>query len=82
MHDLSGPVRNSAYPGSLAHVFVDTGFIKGTEMGVTISLESGQNLEILGDKVKMDVATNMGIKVSIQEFLILKSNGEALVMGV
>jgi hypothetical protein len=44
----------------------------------------GQSLVISGDKVKMevDVATNMGIKTSIQDFFILKNDGEALVMGV
>ena len=44
----------------------------------------GQSLVISGDKVKMkvDVATNMGIKTSIQDFLILENDGEALVMGV
>ena len=37
-----------------------------------------------GRKVKMevDVATNMGIKTSIQDFLILENDAEALVMGV
>jgi len=44
----------------------------------------GQNLIISDDKVKMeeDVATNMGIKTSIQEVLILENDVEALVMGV
>ena len=39
---------------------------------------------IYGDKAKMevDVATNMGIKTSIQEFLILEHDTEPLVMGV
>jgi len=43
-----------------------------------------QNLVISGDKVKMkvDVATNMGIKTSIQDFLILENDAESLVMGV
>ena len=42
------------------------------------------SLIISGDKVKMevDVATNMGIKTSIQEFLILENDFEAFVMGV
>jgi hypothetical protein len=44
----------------------------------------GQNLVISGDKVKMevDLSTNMGIKTSIQDFLILENDGDALVMGV
>ena len=44
----------------------------------------GQNLVILSDKVKMevDVATKMGIKTSVQEFLILENYAGALVMGV
>ena len=39
-------------------------FIKGSESGVGINLVGGQNLMILGDKVKMEVdfATNMGIQ--------------------
>jgi len=43
-----------------------------------------QNFMISGDKVKMevDVATNMGIKTSIQDFLILENNDESLVMGM
>ena len=43
----------------------------------------GQSLVILGNKVKMevDVATNMGIKISIQDLLILE-NGESLAMDV
>ena len=32
--------------------------------------------------MEVDVATNMGIKTSIQDFLILENDGEALVMGV
>ena len=48
----------------------------------------GQNLIISGDKVKMevdvdvDVATNMGIKRSIQYLLTLENDAESLVMGV
>ena len=44
-------------------------FIKGSESGVRINLVGDQNLIISGDKVKMevDVATNMGIKTSIQD---------------
>ena len=44
----------------------------------------GQNLMISGDEVKMevDVATNMGIKTLIQDFLILENDAESLVMGV
>ena len=47
-------------------------FVKGPESGVRINLVGGQNLIISSDKVKMevDVATNMGIKTSIQDFLI------------
>ena len=39
---------------------------------------------ISGDKAKMevDVATNIGIKTSIQEFLLLEHDTEPLVMGV
>ena len=39
---------------------------------------------ISGDKVKMevDVATNMGIRTSIQDFLILENDTESLVMLV
>ena len=39
---------------------------------------------ISGDKVKMDVdvATNMGIKTSIQDFLLLENNAKFLVTGV
>ena len=50
------------------------------EAGVSINLVGGQSLVISGDKVKMevDVATNMGIKTSIQDFLILENDGEAL----
>ena len=53
------------------------------ESGVRINLEGGQNLMISGNKVEMevDVATNMGIKTSIQDFLILKNDVESLVMG-
>ena len=59
-------------------------FIKGPEAGVRINLVGCQNLVISGDKVKMevDVATNMGIKTSIQDLLILESDVESLVMGV
>jgi len=39
-------------------------------------------LIISGDKVKIDVATNMGIKTSIQEFLLLEGDTELPVMGV
>ena len=44
----------------------------------------GQNLIISGDKVKIDVdvTTNIGIKTSIQDFLILENDEESLVMGV
>ena len=44
----------------------------------------GQTLGISGDKaiMEVDVATNMGIKTSIQEFLILEHDSELLVMGV
>ena len=49
-----------------------------------MNLVGGQNLMISGDKAKIevDVATNMGIKTSIQEFLILEHDTEPLVMGV
>ena len=58
-------------------------FIKGPEAGVRINLVGRQSLVISGDKVKMevDVATNMGIKTSIQDFLILENDAESLVMG-
>ena len=44
---------------------------------------ASQTLMISGDKVKMevDVATNMEIKTSIQEFLILEHDTEPFVMG-
>ena len=44
----------------------------------------GQTLVISGDKAKIEVdnATNMGIKPSIQEFLILEQDTEPLVIGV
>ena len=44
----------------------------------------GQSLVISGDKVKMevDVATNMGIKTSIQDFLISENGAESMIMGV
>ena len=47
-------------------------------------MEGGQNLMISGDKVEMevDVATNMGINTSIQDFVILNNHAESLVMGV
>ena len=32
--------------------------------------------------MEVDVATNMGIKTSIQDFLVLENDAEALVMGV
>jgi len=32
--------------------------------------------------MEVDVATNIGIKTSIQDFLILKNDAESLVMGV
>jgi len=53
-----------------------------SKTGVRINLVGGQNLMISGDYVKMevDVATNMGIKTSIQEFLILGNDTEALFM--
>ena len=43
-----------------------------------------QTLVISGDraKIKVDVATNMGIKTLTQEFLILEHDTEPLVMGV
>ena len=58
-------------------------FIKGPEMGVGINSVGDQNL-ISGDKAKMkvDVATNMGIKTSLQEFLISEHDREPLVMRV
>ena len=58
--------------------------VKGPEMGVMINLVGGQTLGISGDKeiMEVDVATNMGIKTSIQEFLILEHDSEPLVMGV
>ena len=45
-------------------------------MGVRTNLVGGQSLVISGDKVKMvvDVATNMGIKTLVQEFLILEND--------
>ena len=58
--------------------------IKGPEAGVRINLVGGKHLVISGDKVKMDVdiATNMGIKTSIQDILILENDAKSLVMGV
>jgi len=57
--------------------------IKAPESGVRINLVGGQNLVISGDKVKIevDVATNIRIKTSIQDFLILENDAELLVMG-
>ena len=59
-------------------------FVKGPESGDRIDLVGGQTLVISGDKAKMevDVVTNMGIKTSIQEFLILEYDTEPLVMGL
>jgi len=50
-----------------------TEFIQGPKEGVRINLVGGQSLVISGEKVKMEVnvATNIGIKTSIQDFLIL-----------
>jgi len=44
----------------------------------------GQSLVFSGYKVKMevDIATNMGIKTSTQDSLILENDAESLVMGV
>ena len=44
----------------------------------------GQNLVISGDKVRMEVdfATNMGIKTSIQDFLIFENDTKSFVMGI
>ena len=58
--------------------------IKGPEAGVRINLVGGQNLMISGDEVKMEVnvATNMGIKTLIQDFLILENDAESLVMRI
>ena len=57
-------------------------FVKGTESGVRINLVGVQTLVISGDreKIKVDVATNMGIKTSIQVFLLLEHDSEPLVM--
>ena len=42
----------------------------------------GQTLGISGDIIiQVDVATNMGIKTAIQEFLILKHDSEAIGHG-
>ena len=50
---------------------------------IRINLLGGQTLMISGDKAKMEVdVTNMGIRTSIQEFLILEYDTEPLVMGV
>ena len=56
--------------------------VKGPETGV--NLVGGQTLGISGDKaiMEVDVATNMRVKTSIQEFLILEHDTEPLVMGV
>ena len=55
----------------------------GPELGIRINLVGGQTLMISGDKAKMEVdVTNMGIRTSIQEFLILEHDTEPLVMGV
>jgi len=45
--------------------------IKGTETDFRINL-GGKNMMISGDKVEVDVTTNMGIKTSVQDFLILE----------
>ena len=39
---------------------------------------------ISGNKVKMEMdgASNMGVKTSIREFLILETDVEAIIMGV
>ena len=58
--------------------------LKGPETGVRINLVGGKTLVISGDKEKMevDVATNMGIKTLVQEFLILEHDSKPLAMGV
>ena len=45
---------------------------------------SGKSLVISGDKVKMevDVATNIGIKTSVQDFLILDNDAKPLVISL
>ena len=55
-------------------------FIKGPETGVRINFVGDQNLMISGDKVKMevDVATNMEIETSVQDFLIFENDGSLL----
>ena len=72
-------VDTGAYCNTISHMFfdlvsrgLDVEFIKGKEAGVRINLVGGQNLMISSDKVKMevDVATNKGIKTSVQDFLI------------
>ena len=74
--------------GTLYEQLIDRGlvseFVMGPELGIRINLVGGQTLMISGDKAKMevDVATSMGIKTSIQEFLILEHGMEPLVMGV
>ena len=54
--------------------------VKGPETGVRINLVGGQTLGISSDKAIIEV--DVGIKTSIQEFLILEQVSEPLVMGV
>ena len=58
--------------------------VKGPEVGVRINLVGGRTLGISGDKaiMEVDVATTMGIKTAVQDFLILEHDSEPLVMGV
>ena len=56
---------------------------KGTGIGRWDQF-SGPNLDDFrwqGKKMEVDIATNMEIKTSIQEFLILEHDTEPLVMG-
>ena len=70
---------------SLSFQIIASGLIsesrKRPETGVRINLVGGQNFMNSGDKVKMEVyvATKMGIKASIQDFLVLGNDVESLV---
>jgi hypothetical protein len=59
-------------------------FTKGPSEGLTVNLAGGQTLALTGDKVKIvvEVVTNMGPHVTLQEFLVMDNDGEDLVMGV
>ena len=80
--------NNDTISRTLFEQLIDRGlvsaFVKGPESSVRINLVGGQTLIISGETeiMEVDVATNMGIRTSIQEFLILEYDTEPLVMGV